>query len=270
MRSIQAFRVEGMLKLYIGAPITTTSAARNCSSTRSASATAAGSALARLAPVRWGRGSLSRSRYSTSRPGWRACQLATMAALSSRLTELAPRALESRCRSFMRCSLSDGAAAWPRSEHSLHRCTDGIKVVRWHHLLRLWRSRHAGPERPLLLRHGGRAWRFRRGRARAGYPQVAPEPPHQPARDRPWRAPAAAFHPPLRGHRRGHERLSPCTDHADRGPGRARGGRPPERRAAWAGAGERAGGHRPAAAAEAAAEVPRAVPEGAPAAARQQ
>src|SRR5690606_8128042 len=218
MRSIQAFSVDGMPKLYIGTPITTMVADRNCSRTRADSSASAGSAFARLAPVRWGRGLLSRSRYSTSRPGWRACHWATMAALSSRLTELAPSALESRCSSFMAVLLSLWAAT-PRTGHSFHRCANGIKVVIWHHLLRLWRQRHAGPERPLLLRHGRRARRLRRRRARTGHPQVAPEPPHQPAGDRPRRSPVAAFHPSFRRYRRGHERASPRAVHACRGPG---------------------------------------------------
>ena len=61
-RSIQAFRVDGMLKLYIGAPITTMSAARNCSSTCSASAASAASALASELLRRCGTGLASRSR----------------------------------------------------------------------------------------------------------------------------------------------------------------------------------------------------------------
>ena len=52
--------------------------------------------------------------------------------------------------------------------------------------------------------------------------------------------------------------------------GRARGGRPPQRRAARPGAGQRAGRHRAAVDADAAARVPRQVPAGARAAARQQ
>src|SRR5690606_10820050 len=101
----------------------------------SASAASAASLRARLAPVRWGRGSASRSRYSTLSPGCCADHCATMAALSSRLTELAPRALESRWRSFMA-----GDPCWRRCRGgpSFDRCAGGIKVVRWHLLLRPW------------------------------------------------------------------------------------------------------------------------------------
>src|SRR5690606_38804388 len=125
-----------MPKLYIGTPMTTTSAARNCSSTRSASAASAASLRARLAPVRWGRGSASRSRYSTLSPGCCADHCATIAALSSRLTELAPRALESRWRSFM---LWDSCLRRWHGRPSFDRCAGVIQVVRWHFLLRPWR-----------------------------------------------------------------------------------------------------------------------------------
>src|SRR3546814_17999934 len=92
MRSIQALSVDGIEKLYIGAPITTISASMNCCSACSDSSARAGSALARPLPSRWGRGSESRSRYWTDIHGTSARQRATMAALSSRAAELAPRA----------------------------------------------------------------------------------------------------------------------------------------------------------------------------------
>src|SRR3546814_13001090 len=54
MRSIQALSVEGIEKLYIGAPITTTSASRNCCSACSDSSDRAGSALTRRLPPEGG------------------------------------------------------------------------------------------------------------------------------------------------------------------------------------------------------------------------
>ncbi|KAG1322995.1 hypothetical protein G6F61_015177 [Rhizopus arrhizus] len=61
-RSIQAFSGDGMLKLYIGAPITTMSASRNCCITCSASVASAASVLANELLRRCGTGLASRSR----------------------------------------------------------------------------------------------------------------------------------------------------------------------------------------------------------------
>src|SRR5690606_12937122 len=98
--SIHALSVEGMEKLYMGAPTTTTSASRNSTSASSARAASTSSLPARLPEDRWGRGSRARSRRTTSSSGSCACQRATMAAVSSRLTDWSPVMLESTCSSF--------------------------------------------------------------------------------------------------------------------------------------------------------------------------
>src|SRR3546814_14055018 len=73
------------------------------------------------------RGSESRSRYWTDIPGTSARQRATMAALSSREAELAPRALESMCNSFM--MVASGRRQC-RDLASLGCCCFGINMIK--------------------------------------------------------------------------------------------------------------------------------------------
>src|SRR5260370_27909711 len=61
----------------------------------------AGAAAASRRLSRWGRGSASRSRQTTSRPGASWVKALTMAADSWRLAEPSPEMLESMWRSFM-------------------------------------------------------------------------------------------------------------------------------------------------------------------------
>src|SRR3546814_17380039 len=91
----------------------------------------------------------------------------------------------------------------------------------------IWNYNHAGPQRPLLLFRRRRPRWLRRSRTPAGAYQLAPEPAHQPAGNRVGRAPAAAFHAPIRGHRRPPGRVSPRAADAGRRPGRTRSGRTP-------------------------------------------
>src|SRR5882724_8561694 len=101
--SSHALSVEGMEKLYIGAPITMTSAASASAISVSESATAAACAGVRRSgsvarpvtrsAVIWGAGLAARSRLVTAVSGWTALQAATNAWETAREADASPRML---------------------------------------------------------------------------------------------------------------------------------------------------------------------------------
>src|SRR5262245_2973844 len=97
MRSIHALSCDGMPKLYMGAPITTMSAARN-SSTMELSA--------KPSNVRFGSGSATSSRRTTRASGITALNWSTSDLLIVRLTLLSPLMLLSICRIVIGFSVS--------------------------------------------------------------------------------------------------------------------------------------------------------------------
>src|SRR6266404_3526826 len=109
MRSSHALSWLGIVKLYIGAPMTTMSAPRN--SSRAAAplpsvwvagpAAISGRTAASSRLSRCGIGSASRSRRTISRFGIARVNAVTIAAESSREAEASPRMLESMWRSFI-------------------------------------------------------------------------------------------------------------------------------------------------------------------------
>src|SRR5438067_1111271 len=112
MRSIHALSWLGTEKLYIGAPTTITSAARNwltsfseisfslrCTSDRPSALTPIRKPSE--SALRWLGASCARSRCSTLVCEWVARHWVTMRWVSSRETELPPRGLESMWSSFM-------------------------------------------------------------------------------------------------------------------------------------------------------------------------
>ena len=128
-RSIQAFRVDGMPKLYIGAPITTTSASRNSCNTRPASAVSVGirarqrstADMRQRRGVQVAIGDLQPAHGVHPARGDRRAEFAAGRLLSEdagidveEFHRVSPDATEGRDRSILR------------------RCTAGIKVVKCH------------------------------------------------------------------------------------------------------------------------------------------
>src|SRR5689334_23441845 len=96
MRSSHALSCVGRVKLYIGAPITTVSAARNSSSVDES---------AKASNVRCGSGSLTRSRVTTRAPGLVARSWSTIEREIARLALFSPLMLLSICRMVTIASL---------------------------------------------------------------------------------------------------------------------------------------------------------------------